>query len=290
MTNYYYDYFFNSDEQYDYAICELIEESAYNNNLLINQEHFDILANVTYNKTINDAHIIEHPDFSTKIVNDINADIKICALKDNNVFNLENTYTDFDNIQVYGSGSSFIMNSKTYYTSLITHYLLHDLACAYNVIKQLDEYDDELFVTVVENIVIRGRYELHIKNDKVIYLDTGWYGLDDTLKELQCNNVLEFNNVIVILVPYYCTPETAIKWRIRIANFLKDNNIHCILTDSKKNELSDFNKYYVESTGYSDYEYLPNFEDALNQALNSNKDYIYVMTNEKFRAFRELLK
>ena len=297
MSDGLYDKFFvEFEDDYDYCIVELQENWAYYERL-INQEHFNLLINASYSETITSFHIKEHPDFGKKYLNELNTDNILIFDEDVNVYNLSRpyqTYSLFNNCVSTFSSSSFTYQNKTYETSIIGSYMLKSLAGVTRALEVLEEFDEEIYINFLMNILVRGRFEKHIINNNYIIIDNCWRGIDDILSELFKNNIFTTDNTIVLFVPYpheIPASDGQKQYRQNIGEYWKNNNLQVILTNSadKEETLAYFKEEYC-NTGFSNYIYISDLRMAIETAIANPKTNILICGNYYYRLCRHIIE
>lgn len=283
----------------DYCLIEMTEESAYIEGLLINQAHFDLVINVNYDPKISSFHIADYPDFGFKFLNELDTEQLIMYQGDQETYHLQRPYTTFNDFTILNSsfnGTSFQYEGITYNTSLINKHIIRSLAAATKGIETLNEFDNDIYNQFLASAFIRGRFEKHIIGNKNIIIDTGWNGIDNILKDIQEENIFTpINQTTIIFVPHphiLPTSEQAIQGRKAKALYLKDNNIDIVLTNSLDgdNTLNYFEAEFVNPTDYQNYNYIANNTDALEYAFNSDRLNILILGSYATRYFRHLIE
>lgn len=298
----YEEYLVAYRDDLDYAIVELTEESAYytgKRKLKVLDETFDVMLNVSYVEYLMERHKVEHYDWGTEIPIEVKCtgkkfmfaeDLKYIPDDYKSFFTL---YNDFNVVKYMLNVTTFELDGSIVDANITSKFMLHNLAAAYTVLNELNEYEKDKFIQFIQEILVRGRFELHMYKDKMVMLDTGWLSIDYSLKELFDQQMLSPDNTVVILVPFdfdeeKCKNPYVHQWRANIGKFLKDNDLHTIVT--KYDTRATFKKNYAQPNNYTDWEYIPEFKEAFDEAVEYGKHYIYICTNEQYRTFREFVK
>lgn len=289
LYNKYYFMFMKS--HLDYIVVEINEEtSASKNTYAILNKIFNCLCNVTYEKELCDSHT-EKENFYFSTFEDINSKKYLCNINDKNLLEEKTsrnfiTYSTINDYSLGFNNTIFTYDDVEYSANFISSFDIIDLSACLGILKEIDEFDPITLQNMLNTLIVRGHMDKYIKNSKNIILDTGWDGIDLALARLQEDNIIDLSNVSIILVPYPEDINISIykkQWRERAGNFFRTNDLKVFLTGYTKAE------ELFENYNYDNYEYYQEIEDALNAALNSDKDFIYIMGNYKFRVFRELL-
>lgn len=294
----YRDFIEDKEEYYDYCLVEMTEESAYLD-LLINQSFFQLVINASFDPIIYDFHQDEYSDFGFKFLRELDTNQLIIKDSDADTYQLSrpySTYSSFEIVSTSFNGTNFIYNNKTYFTNLINNNILIDLAGVTKAIELLNEFDEDIYTDFLQQAFVRGRYEKHYVNNKNIIINTGWNGIDHDISDLLQENIftpLDDTDIIFIPHPHLVTPTAkAVANRAKKGKFLKDNNIHLIITDSrdKENTLTYFEQEYAVPANYTDYVYIADKQQALDTALHSEKHNILILGSYYTRYFRYLVE
>lgn len=283
-------------EDLDYIVAELNEECVYYNeeekDPFLNN-HFDILLNVSYSPRLYEKHKDDHPDYLFKVITDIEADEKVCFNDDKEVLEKQTSLKlktfQLPRLVNYSlTKTTFVYNNSKYTSKFSLDFELQDAAAMLYVVEYFKEFDKDVFKKFLDTCLVRGHIEIHKIKNKTIILDTGWFGLKETLVKLtETCKIVDKDNLSVIL---YCFPEDTVnpkpivyQWREEAGKFINDNTIPLIISEVPDYRIPVFeNMYKVNS-----YVYIYNSFDAIDHALLLDKDVIYIMGNYKFRKFRE---
>ena len=294
----------DEENNVDYAVIEITAESVKRNDK-VHQYEYEIIALTNFNENLHN-HFDSREDYyyCKRNILESNKTKKILLRLDDPNYSWFSDikhktfgYTDNANYQTIVldntiDGLKLKCDGVSFETNLITAYHARNMVAAIAILKELQIFDINSFITFAKNVFIRGRFEKYYCNDKDIIIDTGFGGIDLVLNGLE--KTLDNTNYKMIFSNYHYDNIT--DWvknsRKRVGKHLRRSQyIYLTSPNDNPNEESIFINEVMDQS-FKNYKYIPNIKEACAIALSEleKDEVLIIIAREHYRDYRKVLE